>query len=156
MGLHSGLLIIYISFILLPSIIYILDNIIISSYSSTYFTKIIGIDLEFQAILIAANDHLHKSYINSRYAPTVDEWPPYQPKHYTTLALIHHRDKSTDATIISVTQELAVAGKFQHNDRRFSHHHGSNISQMPNIYSNTTKNISDIFLHLSQPVMELP
>ena len=105
-----------------------------------FFTTVV--DTEFQATLMAANDHLQKCYINSRYSPTVDEWPPYQPRHYTTLALIHHKDKCTNATVISVTQELAVSGKFQHSLSSS----GGSISQIPNIYSNTTKNISDIFV----------
>ena len=100
--------------------------------------------MEFQAALIAANDYLQKCYINSRYSPTADEWPPYQPRHYTTLALIHHKDKCTDATVISVSQKLAVAGRFQTKVKGLSESDGS-IPQMPNIYLNTTKNISDIF-----------
>ena len=104
-----------------------------------YFT--IGIDLEFQATLKDVNDNLRSCHINSRFAQTADEWPPYQPKHYTTLALIHHKDKSTDASVISVTQELVVSGKFQHNDEDLSPS-GSSISQMPN---NHSKNISAIF-----------
>ena len=113
------------------------------AYCISFFTT--GVDIEFQAILIAANDHLQKCYINSRYSPTVDDWPPYQPRHYTTLALIHHKDKCTDAAVISVTQELAVAGKIQPKVEGLSSSGGS-MSQTPNIYSNTTKNISNIFV----------
>ena len=105
-----------------------------------FFTT--GVDIEFQTTLIAANDYLQKCYISSRHSPTVDEWPPYQPRHYTTLALIHHKDKCTDATVISVTKELAVSGKFQHSLSSS----GDTISQTPNIYSNATKSISDIFV----------
>ena len=110
-----------------------------------FFTT--GVDMELQATLIAANDHLQKCYTNSRYSPTVDEWPPYQPRHYTTLALIHHKDKCTDATVISVTQELAVAGKIQ--SKLVGSSPGNSKSQTPNIYSNTTKNISDIFVSVT-------
>ena len=87
---------------------------------------------------------MHKCYINSRYSRTVDEWPPYQPRHYTTLAFIHHKNKSTDAAVISVTQELAVVGKFQPKVVDLSS--SESISQTPNIYSSTSKNISDIFV----------
>ena len=90
---------------------------------------------------------MQRCYISSRYSPTVDEWPPYQPRHYTTLALIHHKNKCTDATVISVTQELAVAGKFQHKEEGLSS--GGTISRTPNIYSNTTKNISSIFVSVT-------
>ena len=102
--------------------------------------------MDIDATVVAANDYLQKSYINSRYSRMIDEWPPYQPKHYTTLALIHHQNKCTNATVISVTQELAVAGKFQPNVDFSSH---NSISQAPNIYSNTSKKISDIFVSVT-------
>ena len=88
---------------------------------------------------------MHNCYISSRYSRTVDEWPPYQPRHYTTLALIHHKDKCTDTTVLSVTQELAVAGKIQHKVEGLSSS-GNSTSQNPNIYSNASKNISDLFV----------
>ena len=103
--------------------------------------------MKFQDTLIATSDYLHKSYIKSRNLLT-DEWPPYQPRHYTTLALIHHKDKATDATVISVTQELAVAGKIQPIVEGLISP-GSNKSQAPNIYTNATKNISDIFVSVT-------
>ena len=93
---------------------------------------------------MAANDYLQKCYNNSRYSHTVDEWPPYQPKHYTTLALIHHKNKFTNATVISITQELAVAGKIQ--PKVIDMSSSDSISQMPNVNSNTSKKISDIFV----------
>ena len=52
---------------------------------------------------------MRKQYVNSRFVVAEDDWPPYQPKHYTTLALIHHEDR-TDVEVISVTQELATKG----------------------------------------------
>ena len=103
-----------------------------------------GVDIELQAVLIAANDFLQRCYINSRYSSTVDEWPPYQPRHYTTLAFIHHKDKFTDATVISVAKELAVAGKFNVDSSS-----ADSTSQTPNIYSNTIKTISDIFVSVT-------
>jgi len=97
---------------------------------------------------MAANDYLRNCYINSRYTPTADEWRPHQAKRYTTLALIHHKDTPTDAIIISFTQELAVAGKFQPKVEGLSSSSDS-ISQIPNIYSNTTKNMSEIFVSVT-------
>ena len=66
----------------------------------------------------------------------MDDWPPYQPKHYTTLALIHSRGKSPDAAVISVTQELAAAGNIAE----------SLTSRNIKKQSMVTKKISDIFL----------
>ena len=103
------------------------------------FLNFLGVNMDILATIVAANNYLQKCYINSRYSPTVDDWPPYQPRHYTTLALIHHKDKCTDATVVSVTRELAVAGNL------FS----DSISQTTNIYSNTTKNISHIFVSVT-------
>ena len=57
-----------------------------------------------------ATKQLQQRYISSRFSSSVDEWPPYQPKHYTTLAFIHNKGKFTDAVRFFVAQELAVAG----------------------------------------------
>jgi len=35
--------------------------------------------------------HLQIKSIKSRYQSTPDDWPLYQPKHFTGVALIHHR-----------------------------------------------------------------
>ena len=103
--------------------------------------NITGIELDYLDLVIVASTHLKQCYINSKYSPSVNEWPPYQPRHYTTLALIHHKDKCTDATVIFVTQELAVAGRIEPKIEGVPLS-GDIVSQ---IYSNTTTNISDIF-----------
>ena len=108
----------------------------------TFFNNITGVGVDIETTLVAANNYLQTCYFRSRHSTTVDEWPPYQPTHYTTLALIHHKNKCTDATVISVTQELAVAGKIPE-DLSSS---GNRILPAPNTYSNTSKNISDIFI----------
>ena len=107
----------------------------------------LGVGEDTEVTIFAANQYLQRCYINSRYSPTRDEWPPYQPRHYTTLAFIHHKDRRTDATVISVTQELAVAGKILSKVEGLSS--GGVISQTHNIYSNTTKNISSIFVSVT-------
>ena len=83
----------------------------------------------------AATKQLQQRYISSRFS-SVDEWPPYQPKHYTTLAFIHNKGKFTDAVRFAVAQELAVAGKIQ----TVQPYKLSDLSVC------MTKNISDIFL----------
>ena len=107
----------------------------------------LGAGKDTEVTIVAANQYLQKCYINNRYSPTIDEWTPYQPRHYTTLAFIHHKDKRTNATVISVTQELAVAGKILSKVKGLSS--GDVISQTHNIYSNTTKNISSIFVSVT-------
>ena len=84
-----------------------------------------------------ATKRLQQHYISSRFSSSVDEWPPYQPKHYTTLAFIHSEGKSTDAVRFSVTEELVIAGKFN----------ASQIRKHTDLLNtNMTKNISEIFL----------
>ena len=87
-------------------------------------------------IVADATTQLQQRYISSRFSSSVDEWPPYQPKHYTTLAFIHNRDRCTDAVRFAVTQELAVAGKIN----------ASQVHKCSHLSNNMTKNISDIFL----------
>ena len=86
-----------------------------------------------------ATTQLQQRYISSRFSFSVDEWPPYQPKHYTTLAFIHNKGKFTDAVRFFVAQELAVAGNIN----------ATQLCTLSNSNTNITKNISDIFL----PVM---
>ena len=96
----------------------------------------IDIGTDSVSIVADATKQLQQRCVSSRCSSTVDEWPPYQRKHYTTLAFIHDKSKFTDAVRFSVAQELAVAGNI-------------NISQFyghSNLNANMTKNISDIFL----------
>ena len=95
-----------------------------------------GIGTNIVTIVADATKQLQQRYISSRFSSSVDEWPPYQPKHYTTLAFIHDKGKFTDAVRLFVAQKLAVAG---HIDTSQFHRHLS-------LNANMTKNISDIFL----------
>ena len=59
--------------------------------------------------------HLRKSYTQSRFnAP--DEWPPYHPKHYTTLALIHRKGRHVKAEVISVAEAMVAKGNITKNE----------------------------------------
>ena len=97
-----------------------------------YFLIVPGTDIT--STITDATKRLQQRYISNRFSSSVDEWPPYQPKHYTTLAFIHNKDKHTDTVRFSLTQNLAFSGNV-------------NISQChSNLNANMTKNISDIFL----------
>ena len=85
-------------------------------------------------VAAAATRRLRQCYISSRYL-SVDEWPRYQPKHYTTLAFIHNKGKCTDAVRFSFTHKLAAAGNINPSQQ---YKYSENVS--------ITKNISDIFL----------
>ena len=56
-------------------------------------------------VQLAAN-YLCKRYIHERFCYMPDEWPPFQPKHFTSLVLIHHKENQT----VNATQELVTTG----------------------------------------------
>ena len=93
---------------------------------------IVGID----TTVADATEQLQQRYIRNRFSSSVDDWPPYQPKNYTTLAFINNKGKFTDAVRFSVTEELAVAGKID----------SSQVYKHSDSHANLTKSISDIFL----------
>ena len=50
---------------------------------------------------------LQKFYIRERYKSSEDEWPSYQPEHYTSVALIHHKEKYvTTREVISIANVM--------------------------------------------------
>ena len=59
-----------------------------------------------------AAGHLCENYAESRFYYSPNEWPPYRPKHYTTLALIHHKGKRVNTEVISVAEGLVSEGNF--------------------------------------------
>ena len=100
------------------------------------YATIVGIGTDILSTVSDATKRLQGHYVSSRFSSSVDEWPPYQPKHYTTLAFIHNKGKRTDAVRFSVTEEFAVAGKID----------TSCLYKHTDLNANMTKNISDIFL----------
>ena len=84
-----------------------------------------------------AADHFRKRYIASKHIVSPDEWPPYQPKHYTTLALIHV-EKHTSTEVITVTKELASKGKIENKNESILKCHDDNICYQ-------SKSISELF-----------
>ena len=101
----------------------------------------VGYGTDSVRIVLDATKQLQQRYISSRYSSSVDEWPPYQPKQYTTLAFIHNKGKFTDAVRFSVAQGLAVAGKI----------HIAQPYKLADLNVSMTKHISDIFLPMKAP-----
>ena len=54
------------------------------------------------------SSHLKTGYTVTRFTPDKDEWSPEQPKEYTTLALIHHKNRPTQNQIIRLAKEKGV------------------------------------------------
>ena len=47
------------------------------------------------------SDHLKRHYVCTRFITEQEEWPPDQPKHFTSLALIHYKDGYTEREVIA-------------------------------------------------------
>ena len=86
------------------------------------------------ACVQSAANHLYENYIQSRFCYKPNEWPPYHPKHYTTLALIHHKGKCVNTKVISLAEKLATKGNLSKNQPSSS-----------NIGYHSSKDISELF-----------
>ena len=82
------------------------------------------------------SDHLKSHYVQTRFTSEGGEWPPDQPKHFTSLTLIHHKDGRTHHEAIEIA-ETARSGDI---DKIVSSSHLL-FSQ-----SKTSKDIKEIFV----------
>ena len=107
----------------------------------TGFVKLIHIlyNANVGEIVLNSSHELRHRYIANRFDVEEDDWPPHQPKHYTTLALIHHQGKYTDRKVFSVTKQLAAQGNIA---SQISQVHSDQTTE---VFSNTTKKIADLF-----------
>jgi len=60
--------------------------------------------------VLMANELLSQRYTQSRFIPPEDDWPPYYPKHYTPLTIIHHERRWTESEITALAHELGTKG----------------------------------------------
>jgi len=79
-----------------------------------------------------ATDRLREHYTQSRYTQEKDDWPPYQPKHYTPLTIIHHERLPTESEIISVAKEFSANKMMEENQSYIN-------------YNRTIRSINDLF-----------
>ena len=54
--------------------------------------------------VVKMSDHLKSGYIQTRFTSEGGEWPPDQPKHFTSLTLIHHKDRRSAREILTITE----------------------------------------------------
>ena len=88
----------------------------------------IFIDVHVQS---AAN-YLRGKYNKSRFHYAPNDWPPYHPKHYTTLALVHHKGKCINTEIISIAEGLVTKGNLSKSQPSSSNigYHSKDISEL--------------------------
>ena len=79
-----------------------------------------------------AANYLRGKYIKSRFHYAPNEWPPYHPKHYTTLALIHHKGKCINTEVISIAKGLVTEGNLSKSQPSSTNigYHSKDISEL--------------------------
>ena len=85
---------------------------------STFFT--VNDEVQTAAKLLCGR------YIVNRHTPHMSDWPPYHPKHYTPLTVIHHEGRCTEPEVISNAKKIITKGPYS----------------MSNL---AVKNVSDLF-----------
>ena len=58
-------------------------------------------------IAIKMSSYLKTLYINTHYITERDEWPPDQPKHFTTLVFLQHENQPSQKCIIALEEQNA-------------------------------------------------
>ena len=56
--------------------------------------------------MVKATSILCDCYTQSRYIPAINDWPPYHPKHYTPLTIVHHRGRCTESEVVVFPQKF--------------------------------------------------
>ena len=50
-------------------------------------------------------------YIQNRYIPSDDDdWPPYHPKHYTPLTIVHHEGRCSESEVLAGVRAMEFTG----------------------------------------------
>ena len=90
--------------------------------------------------------HLKERYKYRRFISDYEEWPPDQPKHFTTLAMIHHKSGRTEKEVIEITK-ATQSGKIDCVMSPFSQENDlSEESQEFLRQTKASKDLTDLFL----------
>ena len=54
--------------------------------------------------VVEVSDNLKSRYIHTRFTSEEEEWPPDQPKNFTSLSLIHHKGGRTQREAIAIAE----------------------------------------------------
>ena len=84
--------------------------------------------------ILQATNLLCVRYTQNRFIPSVDDWPPYHPKHYTPLTIIHHGQVRTESEVKNIAQKTSTTDIW------------SEMHCCSEVYTNAIKNISDLLV----------
>ena len=99
--------------------------------------------------------YLKQFYINTHYIVERDSWPPEQPKHFTTVVLLQHKNQPSQEHVITV-EKAAAAGNISTIVSVANNHKHEDFFNNPELnhslqQSRTTKNIIEILNVLEDP-----
>ena len=94
--------------------------------------------------VVKVSDHLKSGYIQTRFTSEGGEWPPDQPKHFTSLTLIHHKDGRTQQEAITIA-EVIQSGDIDAITSSTCEQNSFKGSNMFFSQSKTSKDIKEIF-----------
>ena len=112
---------------------------------------LVGMDDETRGVIFNVSSQMQQYYIEERYKVSGDDWPPYQPDHFTSVALIHHKDKHrTVREVIAVAQKMHRGSVKVDNTSTNSLQNSEQVMGMllSDVYilgCHSTKDISEIF-----------
>jgi len=110
---------------------------VINSYSNpNILLEHSEVDMQ-KAISIVA-DRLQDCSKISRHSKSEEEWPPYQPNHFTSIALIHHKKG------LSTKKEITFVASMQHKGKVYQSKLDSHVTQTSNEFSEVFSKIESI------------
>ena len=107
-----------------------------------YYTSIIIIVENNDTLINISNEDvlnassiLRNRYLESRYIPPADNWPPHYPKDYTPLTIVHHIGRRTELETKSFAQKFKTPAE----DPEFSiSHKTASITELFAPFDRTT------------------
>lgn len=126
--------------------------------SATWCTLIQAIDSIIADVVQNSSNQLKEFYINERYKSKEEDWPPYQPDHFTGVALIHHKERH-----ITVRESIAVVSTmYRGNINRELNRQSLNIpdavqsnavnQELPGKYLDINNDITKLFAPLRKSI----
>ena len=109
--------------------------------------------------ILESSDQLQQHYKNQRYKKAEDEWPPFQPDHFTSVAIIHHKEKYATMREVIAVATKAYEGNFTNQDTQGAEQSTGTIRrdhELPDEYfigCKSTKDIAEIFAPLQKSNM---
>ena len=116
---------------------------------------ITGVDNNTSILINKESDNMRQFYKNERYKISEDDWPPYQPDYFTSVALIHHKEKRTTNREIIAVANRTFKGKVDVNNyssaQNTNHSISTNHEKSDDYFTEcrSTKDITEIFKYAS-------